>query len=100
MTHTQQLINQIDNPDKWAMVELVGYQIFTGIVSDQTIDGKQYIRLDVPATKVHPAFDCKFGIDSIQRIHPITEDKAKEILKQRELGRFAKNYDQIYNLYK
>lgn len=82
-------------PLRWALVELVGYQQFAGIVSDETVDGKLYIRLDVPATKVHKEFDCKFRIESVHRIISITQEQAEAIIKQRERGRFALNFDQL-----
>lgn len=81
--------------EKWALVELVGYQIFAGKVSDQCVDGKQYIRVDVPETDVHKAFDCKFGIESVHRITPITQEQAEAVIKQCERGRFALNFFQV-----
>ena len=84
-----------EEPLRWALVELVGYQQFAGIISDETVDGKQYVKLEVPATTVHKEFDCKFGIESLHRITPITQQQAAEIIKQRERGRFALNFDQL-----
>lgn len=84
-----------EEPLRWALVELVGYQQFAGIISDETVDGKPYVKLEVPATKVHKAFDCKFGIESVHRITPIPQQQAEEIIKQRERGRFALNFDQL-----
>jgi hypothetical protein len=87
------------SPDeKWALVELVGYQQFAGNVSDETINGKQYIRIEVPETKVHKAFDCKFGIQSVHRITYITKEQAETIIRQREMGRFALNFCQLVAL--
>lgn len=82
-------------PLRWALVELVGYQQFTGRISDETLDGRQYVRLEVPETKVHKAFDCKFGIESVHKIIPITQEQAEGILKERERGRFALNFSQL-----
>ena len=84
--------------EKWALVELVGYQLFAGEVSDQTVEGKQYIRVDVPETKVHKAFDCKFGIESIHHITYITKAQAETIIRQREMGRFALNFSLLVAL--
>ena len=81
--------------EKWALVELVGYQQFAGKVSDQTVNGRQYIRVDVPETKVHRAFDCKFGLESVHRITIITKEQAEAIIRQRENGRFALNFSQL-----
>lgn len=84
--------------EKWALVELVGYQLFAGKVSDQTVEGKQYIRVEVPETKVHKAFDCKFGIESIHHITYITKAQAETIIRQREMGRFALNFSLLVAL--
>lgn len=86
---------EIENQGQWAMVELVGYQIFTGQVSDKAIHGKQTVCLQVPETRVHKPYDLYFEIESIFRIIPITEQEAKRLLTQRERGRFAKNYDRF-----
>lgn len=81
------------SPDeKLALVELVGYQRFAGKVSDETVGGKQYIRVEVPETKVHKSFDCKFGIESVHHITYITKEQAETIIRQRERGRFAFNF--------
>ncbi len=81
--------------EKWALVELVGYQQFAGKVSDESISGKQYIRVEVPETKVHKVFDCKFGVESIHHITYITKEQAETIICQRERGRFALNFSQL-----
>lgn len=75
--------------EKWALVELVGYQQFAGKVSDETISGKQYIRVEVPATKIHKAFDCKFSIESIHHITTLTQEKAEIIIFGHEMKRFG-----------
>jgi hypothetical protein len=84
--------------EKWALVELVGFQQFAGKVSDQSLKGKQYIRVDVPETKVHKAFDCKFGIESVCHVTYITKTQAETIIHQREMGRFALNFSQLVAL--
>lgn len=81
--------------EKWALVELVGYQQFAGKVSDQTVEGRQYVRVEVPETKVHKSFDCKFGIESVHHITYITKAQAEAIIRQREMGRFALNFSQL-----
>lgn len=84
--------------EKWALVELVGYQQFAGKVSDETISGKQYIRVEVHETKVHKSFDCKFGIESVHHITYITKEQAEAIIRQRERGRFVLNFSQLVAL--
>jgi len=84
--------------EKWALVELVEYQQFAGKVSDQSIEGKQYVRVEVPETKTHKPFDCKFGIESIHHITYITKEQSEAIIRQREMGRFALNFSQLVEL--
>ncbi|MBA4375809.1 MAG: hypothetical protein C0401_06515 [Anaerolinea sp.] len=73
---------------KFGIVELIGRQQMAGRISDQEIDGIQFVRVDVPQTKTHKAFICFFGIESIYGITPITELHAENINHAREIGRF------------
>jgi hypothetical protein len=93
-----EILAKSSSEEKWALVELVGYQQFAGNVSDESINGKQYIRVEVPETKVHKAFDCKFGIESVHHIRYITKEQAETIIRQRERGRFALNFCQLVAL--
>lgn len=91
LTHPHLTTSPSSAPEeKWALVELVGYQQFAGKVSDEMIDGKPFIRLEVPATQVHHSFECKFEVGSIHCITPLSKTDALTLIKQREVGRFKK----------
>ena len=66
----------------WAVLEIMGHNKFAGLVSEQTIAGHGFIRIDVPEVDVEngiklPAFTKIFGAGSIYAISPCTEETAK-----------------------
>lgn len=62
---------------EWAIVELFGHQKIAGRVSEATIAGGAFIRVDVPAINEYPAFTRFFGPGAIYSINPTTEAIAK-----------------------
>lgn len=63
--------------DLWAIVEVMGHKRFSGHVSEQSIGGASFIRVDVPATKRAAAFTKLLGAASIYCISPCSEEIAK-----------------------
>ena len=61
---------------QWAVVELFGHQQIAGMVSEQTIAGQGFIRVDVPACADQEAFTRLFGTGAIYSIIPTTEEIA------------------------
>ena len=66
----------------WAVLEIMGHNKFAGLVSEQTIAGHGFIRIDVPEVELEngtklPAFTKIFGAGSIYAISPCTEETAK-----------------------
>jgi hypothetical protein len=62
--------------NQWAILEIMGHQTFAGMVSEQTIGGASFVRVDVPAVDNLQAFTKLFGASSIYCITPVTEDVA------------------------
>jgi len=68
--------------DSFAIVEVLGHNTFAGRVTDESIGGASFIRVDVPKipmTKYYPeqpAFTKYIGAGSIYAITPCSEDVA------------------------
>ena len=62
-----------------ALVELFGHARIAGLVTEQTIAGQGFIRVDVPETKRSPAFTKLFGPSAIYSMTPVTEEMAQRI---------------------
>lgn len=73
-----------DSFDAWAIVEIMGHQTFAGRVTEQTIGGASFVRVDVPASDGKPAFTKIFGAGSIYCITPVTEEIAKRAVAQHQ----------------
>ena len=58
----------------WAVVELFGHQQIAGKVSEQTIAGQGFIRVDVPEDERHPAYTRLLGHGAIYSIIPTSEE--------------------------
>ncbi len=67
--------------ETWAIVDLFGHQRLAGLVSEATIGGGSFIRVDVPGVEGHEPFTRYFGGAAIYSISPCTEAVAKAIVK-------------------
>jgi|ERR1043166_49143 hypothetical protein len=63
--------------DCWAIVELFGHQKIAGRVSEATIAGGAFIRVDVPQCGEQKPFTRFFGPSAIYSINPTTEEIAR-----------------------
>lgn len=63
--------------DSWCIVELFGHNKIVGRVTEQTIGGGAFIRVDVPKTKRFEAFTRFFGPSAIYSITPVSEEIAR-----------------------
>jgi hypothetical protein len=63
--------------DCWAVVELFGHNVIAGRVSEQTIGGATFVRVDVPEIEDRPAFTKFFGGAAIYAITPTGEAEAR-----------------------
>jgi hypothetical protein len=74
--------------ESWAIVEVMGHMRFAGLVTEQTIGGASFIRIDVPELKSEAgetqreAFTKIFGASAIYSITPCTEGTARMASKQ------------------
>jgi hypothetical protein len=65
--------------NEWALVELFGHQKIVGKVSEATLAGGAFIRVDVPEFNKEPAFTRFFGPGAIYSINPLTEEVARAL---------------------
>jgi len=65
--------------EEWAKLELFGRQVLAGRVSEQTIAGAGFIRIDVPAAGELPGFTRFFYPSAVYGITPTTEELATKL---------------------
>lgn len=62
---------------QWAILEVMGHQVYAGIVSSEAVGGASLVRVDVPEVDGQPAFSKLFGAASIYCITPVSEEVAR-----------------------
>lgn len=76
----------VDKFEEWAVVEIMGHKKFSGRVTEQSIGGVSFVRVDVPEValpeRTLPAFSKLFGAGSIYCISPCTEETARAFAEQ------------------
>lgn len=75
MSETQEKFAQ------WALVELFGHSRIAGLVTEQSIGGCSFLRVDVPADGVSPAFTKCYGNGAIYAMTFVTEEVARAAVK-------------------
>ena len=68
--------------DEWALVELFGHARIVGRVTEATIAGGAFIRVDVPDKEGAIIFTRFFGPGSIYSMSPISRDMAIALAQQ------------------
>ena len=68
--------------DLWCVVELFGHSKIAGRCTEQSVAGKNMLRVDVPETADNPSFTRFFNHDAIYAINPVTEEVAKFVAIQ------------------
>lgn len=63
--------------EQWCILDIMGHQRFAGLVTEQTLAGASFLRIDIPETKNQPAFTKLFSPSSVYAITPTTEELAK-----------------------
>lgn len=79
-----QVQNQQEAFDQWCIVEVMGRQVIAGRVTEQTIGGCAFIRVDVPASDSRPAFTRFYGASAIYAMTPVSEEAARVALRRFE----------------
>jgi hypothetical protein len=68
--------------NEWALVELFGHQKIVGKVSEASLAGGAFLRVDVPALGSGAAFTRFYGPGAIYSINPVTEEIARGLMTQ------------------
>lgn len=68
--------------DQWAIVEIMGHQQYAGRVTEQSLGGCFFVRVDVPEIDSLPGFTKLFGSAAIFSITPVTPEAAIEAVKR------------------
>jgi len=67
--------------DIWAIIELFGHSKLAGRVSEQTIGGATFLRVDVPEMEGCPAFTRFYGAGAVYAITPTDEKTARRVVE-------------------
>ncbi len=72
----------VEKFNAWCVVEIMGHKKFAGLVTEQSIGGTSFVRVDVPEVMtsggtILQAFTKMFGAGSIYCISPCTEETAR-----------------------
>ncbi len=79
---------QSERFDEWAVIELMGHQRIAGRLTEQTIGGQAFLRIDVPEvqdtvvggqTLTIPPFTRFIGAGAVYAINPTTEQIARAV---------------------
>lgn len=68
--------------EEWCLVELFGHQKIVGKVTEATMAGGAFLRVDVPSFNGEAAFTRFYGPSSIYSISPISEEIARGMIAQ------------------
>lgn len=63
----------------WGVIELFGHTRIAGEISEATIGGCQFVRIDVPEMNGKPGFTRFFGQNAIYSINPTSQEVATAI---------------------
>jgi hypothetical protein len=66
---------------QWALVELFGHSRIAGLVTEQSIGGCSFLRVDVPAIDTEPAFTKCYGNGAIYAMTFVAEEVARAAAK-------------------
>lgn len=78
--------------DEWALVELFGHSRIVGHVTEQSIGGGAFVRVDVPDKEGNTIFTRFFGHGAIYSMSPISRELALQMAQQQH-AEPVKQYD-------
>jgi hypothetical protein len=70
----------------WCIVELFGHSKIAGHCTEENIAGTNMLRVDVPETKLQPAFTKFYGSSAIYAINPCDEQTAMIAAENLKIG--------------
>jgi PRTRC genetic system protein C len=70
-----------DARPRWGIVELMGHRVVAGQVSEQTIFGGTFLRVDVPACDLSAAFTRLYGVSAIYSVTFVSEEVARTVAR-------------------
>jgi len=68
--------NESNGFKQFCIVELFGHSVIAGLVSEQTIGGTSFVRVDVPETAQRKGYTKLFGAGAIYAMTPVDEATA------------------------
>jgi hypothetical protein len=77
----------VEKFEQWCVVEIMGHKKFAGYVTEQSLGGSSFVRIDVPQITLKdgtqlPPFSKLFGSGSIYCLSPCTEETARAFAAQ------------------
>lgn len=75
-----------DKFEQWCLVELFGHSRIAGFVTEQTIGGQSFVRVDVPDTTAGKAFTRLFGSGAIYAMNPCAESVARNLAERLQVA--------------
>ena len=68
--------------EQWAILEIMGHNRFAGRVSEETIAGAAFLRIDIPAFGDRAEFTKLFSPSSVYAITPVSETIARGVAEE------------------
>jgi hypothetical protein len=84
--------------EQWCIVELFGHKVVAGLVTEQTIGGQSFVRVDVPETPKQKPFTKFYGSGAIYAMTPTDEATCRaavEGLQARPIEVYMLNLPQL-----
>ena len=68
--------------EMWAIVELFGHQQTAGYVTEASIGGCSFVRVDIPAAEESPALTKFYGNGAIYAMTPVSEEVVRAFVRE------------------